>query len=55
MEYFLSPLHKVAGVVFIRIETVECRGQTGIGIVRPKFVTGDLLAHEAVIRLVAVE
>src|SRR5206468_7202881 len=55
VEDLLAPLHQIAGVTFIRIMPVEGRGHAGIGIVRPQLIAGDLLADEAVVRLVGVE
>ena len=55
VQGFLPPLLQVDRVELIRVMPVEASRDQRIGIIGPELVPGQLLADEAIIRLVAVE
>ena len=52
VQDFLAPLLQIARVALVGIVAVEAGRDARLRIVRPEFVAGDLLLHEAVVRLV---
>ena len=55
VQRVLPALAQILRVVLLGVVSVEAGGDARVEIAGPQFVAGDLLAHEAIVRLVGIE